>query len=400
MPYLSARRDPDEEYGASTLELFFDLVFVFAVTQVSHLLLENLDWNGALHSAMALLVVWWAWQFTAWATNEFDTDAIPSRLLLIVIMMASLLMAIAIPEAFGDRGLLFAGAYVFIQVGRHTVMTFAAAGRGTVERNRAAHILSWFCASAVFWIGGALVEGDARILLWLIALAIDYGGPLVTYRVPWLQSISFDAWRLGGSHFAERFQLFTIIALGETIVLTGATTAGLELDPATVAAFTFAFGATVCLWWLYFNYVSSAFERELLEADVRTVIARDVYTFGHVPIIAGIILSAVGDEIVIAHPTATLGSPELLTVVAGPLLYLLAYVPIRWRITRGLPVKRVVGAAACVAIGLLAATIGMSAVLVSGLLLLALAGVILAESIKPTHRPTAPPDETVPEAAA
>ncbi|MDQ2700623.1 MAG: low temperature requirement protein A [Actinomycetota bacterium] len=386
MPYLSARRDPDEEYGASTLELFFDLVFVFAVTQVSHLLLENLDWNGALKAGMALLVVWWAWQFTAWATNEFDPDAIPSRLLLIVIMMASLLMAIAIPEAFGDRGLLFAAAYVFIQVGRHTVMTFAAAGPGTLERNRAAHILTWFCFSAVFWIGGGLAEGDARILLWLIALAFDYGGPLVTYRVPWLRSISFDAWRLGGSHFAERFQLFTIIALGETVVLTGATTAGLELDLATVTAFTFAFASTVCLWWLYFNYVSSAFERELLEADVRTIIARDVYTFGHVPIIAGIILSAVGDEIVIAHPTAVLDSPGLLTVVAGPLLYLLAYIPIRWNISRGVPAKRVAGAAACVAIGLLAAAMDLPAVAVSGLLLLVLAGVILAESLRPARR--------------
>ena len=180
----------------------------------------------ALESGMALLVVWWAWQYTTWATNEFDADAIPVRLMLIVIMMACLLMAVAIPEAFGDRGLLFAGAYVFIQVGRHFVMTFLAADKGTVERNRAAHIFTWFCFSGVFWIAGALVDGDARILLWIVALMMDYGAPLISFRVPWLTAVKSDDWNVGGYHFAERFQLFTIIALGETIVLTGATTAG------------------------------------------------------------------------------------------------------------------------------------------------------------------------------
>lgn len=394
-PYLNARRDPEEEYGASNLELFFDLVFVFAVTQVSHLLLEHLDWQGALRASMALLVVWWAWQYTTWASNEFDPDDVANRLLLIVIMLASLLMAVAIPDAFGDRGLLFAGAYVFIQVGRHAIMTFAAADRGTVERNRAAHVLSWFCLSGVLWIGGALVEGDARILLWLIALALDYGGPLVTYWVPWLPRAVYTDWNLGGAHFSERFQLFTIIALGETIVLTGATTAGLELDPATVAAFVCAFASTVALWWLYFNYVSSAFERMLREADVRSMVGRDIYTYGHVPIIAGIILCAVGDELVIAHPTDPLGAAALLTVVAGPLLYLLAYVPIRWRMTGGLPRKRVAGAAACVAVGLISAAADPPAVVVSGLLVLVLVGVVAFETYRPVRRaadlPVVPP---------
>ena len=393
--FKEARRDPEQEYRASTLELFFDLVFVFAITQVSHLLLEHLTWKGALESGMALLVVWWAWQYTTWATNEFDADAIPVRLMLIVIMMACLLMAVAIPDAFGDRGLLFAGAYVFIQVGRHFVMTFLAADKGTVERNRAVHIFTWFCFSGVFWIAGALVDGDARILLWIVALMMDYGAPLISFRVPWLTAVKSDDWNVGGYHFAERFQLFTIIALGETIVLTGATTAGLELDFATAAAFTAAFLGTVSLWWLYFNYVSTVFERLLVEADDRTIAGRDLYTFGHIPIIAGIILCAVGDEIVIAHPTEVLESSYLLAVVAGPVLYLLAYAPIRWRMTGGLPVKRVVGAGACLLIGIIASLVELPAVLVGGLLVAVLIAVVVVESLNP-NRPASLPEEAEP----
>jgi len=387
MARYTYRRDPDEEYRASTLELFYDLVFVFAITQVTHLLLEHLTWLGALQSLIVLLVVWWAWQFTTWATNELDPDEIPIRLLLIAIMMASLLMAVAIPEAFGDEGLLFALSYVAIQVGRHTFMTFVAADPGTIERNRAAHILTWFCFGAVFWIAGALVDGDARIALWLIALCFDYGGPMVTYPVPWLRGIAMDAWSLGGTHFAERFQLFTIIALGETIVLTGATTSALDLEPATIAAFTGAFLSTVCLWWLYFNYVSTTFEHLLIEADNRTIMARDLYTFGHIPIIAGIILCAVGDEIVIAHPMEYLKTPYLLAVVGGPVLYLLAFVPARFRVTHGIPVKRVVGAAACVAVGVFASVTHISALATSLLLVAILIGVVVIETLKPNRPP-------------
>src|SRR5215218_3386113 len=130
-------RDGREEQRATTLELFYDLVFVFAITQVSHLLLENLTWTGVGHASLALLVVWWAWNYTTWVTNELDPDSIVVRVLLIALMLASLLLAIAIPDAFGDRALLFAGSYVAIQVGRHVFLTFASAEAGTIERERA-----------------------------------------------------------------------------------------------------------------------------------------------------------------------------------------------------------------------------------------------------------------------
>ena len=178
------RRVPDEEQHASNLELFYDLVFVLAVTQVSHLLIDDLTWRGAARATLVLLVVWWAWNYTTWVTNMLDPDSVVVRLLVLAIMLASLVMAVAIPEAFGSRALLFAGAYVAIQVGRHVFITFVVASRDSPERQPAAAILTWFVASGVFWISGALASGPARIALWIVALGIDYVAPLVFYRVP------------------------------------------------------------------------------------------------------------------------------------------------------------------------------------------------------------------------
>src|ERR687897_799968 len=177
-------RDRAQEQRATTLELFYDLVFVFAITQISHLLLDDLSWRGAGRAALVLLVVWWAWNYTTWVTNELDPDSTVVRLVLIGLMLASLLMAVAIPGAFGGRALLFAGSYVAIQVGRHSFLTFAAADAGSIERERAGRILTWFCAAGMLWIAGALFDGPERVGLWLAALVLDYCAPLVTFWIP------------------------------------------------------------------------------------------------------------------------------------------------------------------------------------------------------------------------
>ena len=295
-------RRTGEEQRATSLELFYDLVFVFAITQISHLLLEHLTWEGVGQSLVALLAVWWSWNYTTWVTNELDPESTVVRLVLIGLMLASLVMAIAIPKAFGDRALLFAGAYVTIQVGRHLFLTFAAAGPGTIERQRAGAILTWFVAAGVLWIAGALADGTARALLWVAALAVDYVAPLVTYWIPGRTHLHGEAWTVQVSHFAERFQLFIIIALGESIVITGATTSELELDAPRLAAFGIAFIGSAALWWLYFNYAARLAERRLEQAENRTGLARDAYTYLHVVLVAGIVVTAVGDELVIAHP--------------------------------------------------------------------------------------------------
>jgi low temperature requirement protein LtrA len=373
-----------EEQRATTLELFYDLVFVFAITQVSHLLLDHLSWEGVGQSLVVLLAVWWSWNYTTWVTNEVDPESIVVRLLLIALMLGSLVMAIAIPEAFGDRALVFAGAYVAIQVGRHSFLTFVAADRGTLERRRAGAILIWFLAAGALWIAGALAEGPARTALWLAALAVDYGAPLVTFWVPGRARVAPEAWQVETAHFAERFQLFIIIALGESIVITGATTSELDLDAARAAAFGLAFLATAALWWLYFNYVARIAQRRLELSPDRTRMARDAYTYLHVVMVAGVIVAAVGDELVIAHPTEELPGREIAAVVAGPALYLLAHAIFRLRMAGSLSWKRLAGALGCVAAGFVGTF--APALVVAALVVAVLAAVIGAEHVSGARR--------------
>ena len=383
MPRFQRPRGESEQ-RVSTLELFYDLVFVFAITQVSHLLLDHLTWEGLGQSVIALLVVWWAWNYTAWATNELDPESIAVRLLLIAIMLASLLLAVAIPEAFGDRALLFAGAYVAIQVGRTAFLAFVAGTPGSLERRRASRILIWFAASGVLWIAGALAEGEARTLLWLGALLLDYGAPVALFWVPGAGRMAPAAWEVETHHFAERFQLFVIIALGESIVITGATTSELEIDGAIIAAFCVAFLITAAMWWLYFNAIAGMTARHLERAQDRTTAARDAYTYLHVVMIAGIIGAAVGDEIVIAHPDEELHGGELAIVVGAPALYLLAHAAFRLRIAGTLSPRRLGGAVACVATALLGGV--LPALGISAVILAVLVAVIVADHIARRRR--------------
>lgn len=377
-------RAAEAEPRVTPLELFYDLAFVFAVTQVSHLLLEHLTWEGVGQSLLVLLVVWWAWNYTTWVTNELDPESVAVRLMLMAVMLASLIMAVAIPQAFGDRALLFAGSYVAIQVGRHLFLTFVAAERGSVERERAGRILTWFAAAGVLWIAGGVADGPARTALWVTALLVDYGAPLVLYRVPGRPRLTGETWEVQTSHFAERFQLFIILALGETIILTGVTTSELELDTARVAAFGLAFLATAALWWLYFDYVARIAERRLALAVDRTRLARDGYTYLHALMVVGVIVSAVGDELVIANPTDVLPAEEVAAVVAGPAIYLLAHALFRLRMAGTVSVKRLAGALACVAAGGVGAF--APALVVGALVVAILVAVIASEQVAGARR--------------
>ena len=378
------RRTADGDQRATSLELFYDLVFVFAVTQVSHHLLGDLTWRGAGQSALLLLVVWWSWNYTTWVTNELDPELPVVRLLMIALMLASLLMAAAIPEAFEGEAALFVASYLAIQVGRHLFLTYVAAEPHTLERTRAARILVWFVFAGVFWVAGAVASGPARTVLWIVALAIDYTAPLALFRVPGAPRLTEDAWQVSTAHFSERFGLFVIIALGESVVLTGSTISGANLAGATLAAFATAFLITAALWWLYFTYVVRVAERRLEMATNRTRMARDGYTYLHVVFVAGIIVSAVGDELVIAHPSEPLSGPEVAAVVAGPAIYLVAHVLFRLRLTGTVSRKRLAGAAACALVGVLAAR--ADALVVAVLVFAVLASVIGAEHLASARR--------------
>lgn len=377
------RHDDAETQRAATLELFYDLVFVFSITQISHLLLDRLTWAGAGQAAIVLLAVWWSWNYTTWATNELNPNTNPVRFLLIALMAGSLLMAIAIPDAFGDRGLLFAAAYLAIQVGRHAFITLVAARRGTIEREHAGRILVWFLIAGLFWVAGGLAEGGPRIWLWILALALDYVAPLAMFPLPRRPRLAAGSWRIASGHFTERFGLFVIAALGETIVLTGVTTGAHHLDIATIAAFASAFAGTAALWWLYFVSTSRIGERSLEAESTRTGRARDIYTYGHVLIVGGIILTAVGDEIVIAHPLHSVEGPQLLAVAAGPTLFLIAQLALHLRATGRVAYSRVAGIASCAAIGLLGSS--LPSIAVGAALVATLVAVAVLDGVGSSH---------------
>jgi low temperature requirement protein LtrA len=382
-----ARRRGEDEQRTTYLELFYDLVFVFAITQISHHLLRDLTWEGAGQSALLLLVVWWSWNYTTWVTNELDPESAVVRLVMIALMLASLMMAVAIPHAFDDDAQLFIISYLAIQLGRHAFLTFAAADPGEPERTRAGAVLGWFCLAGVFWLGGALVDGGAeRTVLWLIALVIDYAGPILTFPLP-RRHLDPTAWVVETSHFSERFALFIIIALGESIVVTGATTSELGLDNHTGVAFATSFLASAALWWLYFTGVSRIAELRLRRAGAnRTAMARDAYTYLHVVLVAAIVVTAVGDELIIAHPQESLATNEMVAVVAGPALYLIGHSLFRLRVSGTLGWRRPLGAAVCVVLGIAFGLAGADAFVVAIALLLVLVAVITGDEVAAARR--------------
>ena len=218
---IALSREPGAERGVSSLELFFDLVYVFAVTQLSHHLLDDLSWATAAETAFMLVALYWAWTYTTWMTNWFDPDTVPVRLVLVFVMLASLLMSVAIPEGFGEYALLFACAYSGMQIGRNAFVV-AVTPRGLFNQNFR-QILTWSVLSAPLWVAGGVVDDGLRWALWLGALGLDLAAPLAAYWLPRLSRTPMSQWQIEGAHFGERFQLFVIIALGESIVLAGAT---------------------------------------------------------------------------------------------------------------------------------------------------------------------------------
>jgi low temperature requirement protein LtrA len=314
-------RDGSEQ-AITAVELFFDLVYVFAVTQLSHLLIGDLSWAGAARTAFLLLVIWWAWIYTTWMVNWFDPGSTPVRLVLIGVALASLLMAAAVPEAFGRHAGLFAGTYVVLQVGRNVAGALLLP-RGHPLRAVFERIVVWSLAAGALWIAGAFVDGDARLLLWGPALAIELVAPLVGYRTPGRGMSQTADYSVDGGHFAERCQGFVIIALGESIVVTGATAADAGLTTAVLVALAVAFLGTSALWWLYFGEVAEHSRRHMAESDDPGGLARDAYTYLHLPIVAGVIAVAVADELLIAHPGEPFATAGVAMVLGGPMLFLL-----------------------------------------------------------------------------
>ena len=354
---------PNQHSRVTYAELFFDLVFVFAVTQVSHTLLGRFTPLGALQTTMLFLAVWWVWVYTSWITNWLNPETTPVRVLLFLLMLGGLVLSTSIPKAFESRGLWFALAYAAMQVGKTVFLWVSTPPARTLARMNAARITAWLAVSAIFWIAGGFAEGHQRLALWAVALCIEYISPAVRFWIPKYGASQVADWVVEGGHMAERCAGFIIIALGESIVVTGATFADLAWTTDTVIAFVSAFIGALAMWWIYFHNGAGAGSEQISRSSEPGRLARLAYTYLHMPIVAGIILSAVADELVLTHPADHSDPKTVLSAIGGPLLFLIGTILFKHTIRGWLQLSHGVGIVALAGLAWFAS--GLSPLLLS-----------------------------------
>ncbi|HKG99400.1 MAG TPA: low temperature requirement protein A [Bradyrhizobium sp.] len=313
---------PNQHSRVTYAELFFDLVFVFAVTQISHTLLGRFTPLGLVQTTMLFLAVWWVWVYTSWITNWLNPELTPVRVLLFLLMLGGLVLSTSIPKAFESRGMWFALAYAGMQVGKTVFLWVSTPPWPSVARINAVRITAWLSVSAVFWIAGGFADGQPRLALWAVALAIEYISPAARFWIPKYGASSVADWVIEGGHMAERCAGFIIIALGESIVVTGATFADLPWTAQSVSAFASSFVGAIAMWWIYFHRGAGAGTEQISRSSEPGRLARLAYTYLHMPIVAGIILTAVADELVLTHPAETSDLKTVVSGIGGPMLFL------------------------------------------------------------------------------
>jgi low temperature requirement protein LtrA len=367
---LTHRAEGEER--VTPLELFFDLVFVFAITQVTGLVTHHPTWKGVAEGIVVLALLWWAWAAYAWLTGTVDPEDGSVRLAIFGAMGAMLIVSMAVPHAFGDDAWLFVVAYAAVRIA-HLVL-YAMAGRGDRELLGAITRLSYSVVIAVALLFvGAAIGGTAQIAIWALAIVIDLLGALIR---------GSRGWHLAAGHFAERHGLIILIALGESIVAVGAGTLGVPLDAGVVTAALLGLAIACALWWAYFDVVAIAAERRLRRAEGSEAlsIARDSYSYLHMPMVAGIIFYAVGVKKTIAHVGDPLHTVPAVALCGGVAVYLLALVAVRLRNMRTWSVRRVVCAG--ILLALIPVAVSVPALLTLGLVAAVSAGLIAYERFR------------------
>jgi low temperature requirement protein LtrA len=371
-PLVEAPTEAEEERKTSYIELFFDLVFVFAFTQVTALILEDTSAQGFLRSALVLAMVWWAWSAYAWMTNAIDIESSVTRLIIFAAMAAGFFMALSVPDAFQDEAAWFAVAY-FVARLLNVVMYAWGARSDPVLLRAVGRLAPWFVGAAAVALVGGFVDPDYRAWIWLLSLAIDVLG---TLTVAGLQ------WRVSPSHFAERFALIVIIALGESIVAIGIGTSDLERDATYALCVVVAFVGVAALWWAYFDFTADAAERSLRRAspEARGVLARDVFTYFHYPVVLGIIFYAVAAKKTLEKPLDPLSEPGRWALGLGVALFLCSFALMRFRVIRRIAWERLAAAAAALALAVMLD--GADAVVTLGVVILVLVFSVVIEAAR------------------
>ena len=383
----TSRGDRDlEEQRVAPLELFFDLVFVFAITQVTGFLSDHPTWPGLARGLALLAALWWAWVGYSWLTNNAvrAEEATPARLAVLAAMGAMLVASLAVPGAFGEAGVLFGGAYFVVRLLHLALYAFTTGDSPEARRAVIGFAPGFLGGPALLVVAGSL-DGTAQGTLWVFALAIDYGAAL-------LRGVA--GFRVHAGHFVERHGLIIIIALGESIVAIGVGAAGIELGVGVVLAAILGVVLAAGLWWAYFDYVALAAERRLIRAEghERAALARDSYSYLHLPMVAGIVLVALGIKKTLAHVGDPLGTIPAVALCGGVALYFLGHNAFRLRDVGSVSVPRLVATA--VSLALIPVAVRMPALLTlatTATLLVTLAGYETSHSDEPRRKPRAEP---------
>jgi low temperature requirement protein LtrA len=339
-PSAAPERDAPER-STTAVELLWDLVFVFAITQVTTLLGANLSWSGFGRAMLALALIWWAWSAFVWATNAQDPDTATFRAVLLAATVLIFIAGLALPRAFGSEGPLFAISYAGVRL-LHLALYVDASRRGHASLAAIAGFATTVAIGMALLVAGSFAGEPARELCWVAAAAIDYAGPawLTRERLRGLQEVAV-------AHFTERYSLFIIICLGESIVAVGLGASPRRLDAESIAVVSLALLITIGLWWTYFDRFAATAEDRLREHADPVLAAADGYSYMHLLLVAGIIVFAVGAKHAVAHVGAPLAAPPRLALCGGVALYLLGHAAFRLRMTGSLGRAKVLAAGAC-----------------------------------------------------
>ncbi|MDL2401644.1 low temperature requirement protein A [Rhizobium mayense] len=330
-------------------ELFFDLVYVFAVTQLSHKLLHDLTLAGVIETLILWFAVWLGWQYTCWVTIWFDPETPRIRGMLFGAMLFALVMSSSIGDAFGDHGLVFAGSYAAIQVGRTAYIAYELGSSHPLSANYR-RMLGWLMISACFWLAGAFTEHWIRASLWVFAVLCEYISPMFGFALPILGRSRTSDWTIEGGHLAERCQLFVIVALGETLLATGAMLAETDTwDIIIMSAVLATFLGTLAMWWLYFGISIKDATRTITKSDDPGCIGAYLH-YVHAILIVGIIAAAVGNDLVMSHPNDGVKVAYALVLSAGPAIYLIGSSIYKGVVYRTVPYSHIIGGIVFVAL--------------------------------------------------
>ncbi len=344
--------DSSRAHRVTYVELFFDLVFVFALTQLSAYLYENQTPLGALEGVIMICALWWAWVSTTWVTNWLDPVKLPVRGAVITLAFVSFVMSVSIAEAFGDRAWTFAVAFVLLQVGRTAFIVWATARHDRAVSRDFLCILVWTAAGAVLWIAGALLPLAVQLPFWAAALGLELIGTILGYPVPRLGRVKIASWDVSGPHIAERTALFVLIALGEGLLVTGFAFVAMESSTEGIVAMIAAFVAAASAWWIYFDHGERIGAEAIDAADEPGRLVRTAYTWMHLAIIAGIVLLSVGDKEALGHPHAHSLAATVVTL-GGPMLFLIGTALFRRVLEHRWATAHLIGVAGIVALAAL-----------------------------------------------